>query len=73
MDQELTQQIKNIFPAQAGLIVGAKSVKDPQDGHLIAAVELRGTREELDEFYNVWDTKHTGLHIMTKETVNPTV
>ncbi len=71
MDQELTQQIKSIFPAHAELIMCAKPVEDPQDGHMIAAVTLRGTREQLDDFYNVWDTTDTGLHIMTDETVIP--
>lgn len=71
MDKELTEQIKNIFPAQAGMIVGANGEEDPQDGHKIAVLKLRGTREELDEFYNVWDATDTGMHIITEETVSP--
>ncbi|MGP9503996.1 hypothetical protein ACT3TS_17505 [Specibacter sp. AOP5-B1-6] len=69
MGQVLTQRIKHIFPDHVQVIEDAEMEDSPEDGHAVAAVRLKGTRAQLDAFYEAWDVTDTGLHIVTTEKV----
>lgn len=69
MGQVLTERIKHIFPDHAQVIESAETEGGPKGSHVVTAVRLKGTRVELDAFYDAWDVTDTGLHIVTTETV----